>query len=150
MTSMKPCIFCEIVAGEAPSSIIFEDNIVLVLMTIGPVNPGHAMVIPKSHFETLAEMDEETGAHLFKVTTRTAQAIRESGVKCEGINLFLADGEAAFQDVFHLHMHVIPRFVGDPFKILANWDEVPSRGELDEISKKIGEVYKKLWPSSHK
>lgn len=142
---MENCIFCEIIAGKAPSSIIFEDEIVLVLMTIGPVNTGHAMVIPKKHFANMAEMDEETGAHLFKVTMRTAQAIRESGVKCEGINLFLADGEAAFQDVFHLHMHVFPRYQGDPFKVIANWDEKPSRDELDEIAGKIAKVYRKLW-----
>lgn len=142
---MENCIFCEIIAGKAPSSIIFEDEIVLVLMTIGPVNTGHAMVIPKKHFANMAEMDEETGAHLFKVTMRTAHAIRESGVKFEGINLFLADGEAAFQDVFHLHMHVFPRYQGDPFKIIANWDEKPSRDELDEIAGKIAKAYRKLW-----
>ena len=142
---MENCIFCEIIAGKAPSSIIFEDEIVLVLMTIGPVNTGHAMVIPKKHFANMAEMDEKTGAHLFKVTMRTAQAIRESGVKCEGINLFLADGEAAFQDVFHFHMHVFPRYQGDPFKVIANWDEKPSRDELDEIAGKIAKAYRKLW-----
>ena len=114
-------------------------------MTIGPVNTGHAMVIPKKHFANMAEMDEDTGAHLFKVTMRTAQAIRESGAKCEGINLFLADGEAAFQDVFHIHIHVIPRYQGDTFKVIANWDDKPSRDELDEIAGKIAKAYRKLW-----
>ena len=147
---MEKCIFCKIIAGKSPSSVIFEDDVVLVLMTIGPINPGHVMVIPKKHSSCLAEMEEETGAHLFKVTMRTAQAIRESSVKCEGINLFLADGKAAFQDVFHVHMHVIPRFVGDPFKIMANWEDKPSRDELDEIAGKIEKAYEKLWGVSGK
>ena len=77
---------------------------------------------------------------LFKITKRTAQAIRRSGVQCEGINLFLADGEAAFQEIFHLHMHVIPRFKGDHFKISADWDVHPPRDELDRIAKSIADA----------
>jgi diadenosine tetraphosphate (Ap4A) HIT family hydrolase len=68
---------------------------------------------------------------MWTITHRTAAAIRESGVQCEGINLFLADGEAAFQDIFHVHMHVFPRFEGDSFKLVANWSEKPPREELD-------------------
>ena len=85
----------------------------------------------------LSDLDEETGMHLFKVTMHMAKALRHSGLQCEGINLFLADGEAAFQDVFHVHMHVFPRFQGDPFKVDANWEIKPSRQELDEIAKRI-------------
>ena len=147
---MEDCIFCEIIAGRSPASIIYEDDVALVLMTIKPVNPGHAMVIPKKHYASMGEMDEQTGSHLFKITMRTAQAIRQSGVKCEGINLFLADGEAAYQDVFHVHMHVFPRFDGDPFNIKVDWDDKPSRDELDEIAGKINKAYKNLWGSVEK
>src|ERR1043165_7474426 len=94
------CVFCQIVAGESPVSAFYEDEVVLGLMTIGPVTTGHAMVIPRTHFASLAEMDEATGRHLWTVAQRTAEALRHSGVRCEGVNLFLADGEAAFQDVF--------------------------------------------------
>ncbi len=142
---MTDCVFCDIVAGQCPSSRIYEDDRVLALLTIGPVNPGHAMVIPKTHATYMKEMDEETGAHLFRITMRVAQAIRESGVKCEGINLFLADGEAAFQEVFDLHMHVFPRYAGDPFQVDANWDNKPDRDELDRIAAKIADSYKNLW-----
>src|SRR5438552_14500159 len=114
---MNDCIFCDIVGGNSPVSAFYEDDVVLGLMTIGPVTPGHAMVIPRKHFPYLSDMDEQTGNHLFTITQRTAAAIRASGVKCEGVNLFLADGEAAFQEVFHLHMHVFPRYGGDGFKI---------------------------------
>lgn len=142
---MSSCVFCEIVNGECPSSIFYEDDTVLGLMTIGPVNTGHAMIIPKVHAACLKDMDEETGRHLWTITHRTAEAIRQSGVKCEGINLFLADGEAAFQEVSHLHMHVFPRYVGDPFKMDADWSIKPTRPELNDVAEMIQIAYNKLW-----
>ncbi|MFC1997648.1 HIT family protein [Chloroflexota bacterium] len=144
---MEDCIFCQIIAGESPVSKFYQDDIVLGLMDISPVTTGHVMVIPKVHAANLAELDEETGKHLWTITQRTAAAIRESGVRCEGINLFLADGEAAFQDVFHVHMHVIPRYKGDPFKIDADWDVNPSRDELDQIAGQIKMAYGHMWDS---
>ena len=86
-----------------------------------------------------------TGQHLFNITQRTAAAIRASGVRCEGVNLFLADGEVAFQEVFHVHMHVFPRYEGDSFKLDANWDVKPPREELDAVASKIRIAYDSLW-----
>ena len=116
-------------------------------MTIGPVNPGHVMVVPRRHYSymRMRDIDEDTGIHLFKITLRMEQAVRNAGVRCEGINLFLADGEAAFQDVFHLHMHVIPRFKGDRFKIEADWSARPLREELDSVAGQIKGAYGLLW-----
>src|SRR6476620_6985523 len=99
---MEGCVFCDLVAGIYPISAVYEDDIVLAFMDTAPVNPGHVLVIPKKHFTYMADMDEETGMHLFRITMRLEKAIRRSGVRCEGINLFLADGEAAFQEVSHL------------------------------------------------
>ena len=127
----EPCVFCEIVAGTSPASIVHEDDVCLAIMTIGPVNPGHLLVLPRVHAPYLADLDEAAGMHLFAVATRMAAAIRASGLRCEGINLFLADGEAAFQEVFHLHLHVFPRFHGDGFGITADWSVQPTREELD-------------------
>jgi histidine triad (HIT) family protein len=110
-------------------------------MDIRPVNPGHLVVIPREHSTYLAEMDEKTGTHLFKVTMRLAQAIRDSGVKCEGVNLFLADGEAAGQEIFHLHILIFPRFKNDSFRVSADWSVKPSRDELDEVAARISRVY---------
>lgn len=146
---MEDCIFCQIAAGQSPASVFYEDEIVLGLMTIGPVTTGHAMIIPKTHAAYLADMDEKTGKHLWTITQRTAAAIRESGVRCEGINLFLADGEAAFQDVFHVHMHVFPRYEGDPFKIDADWDLQPPREELDRVAKQIKLAFNRLYDKEH-
>lgn len=142
---MNECIFCQIIAGEAPSSIFYEDELVLGLMTIGPITTGHAMVIPRQHAANLNELDEEVGRHLWTVTQRTAAAIRESGIKCEGINLFLADGKAAFQEIFHLHMHIFPRYAGDSFKLGADWDIKPPRKELDLAANMIKVAYDQLW-----
>ncbi len=134
------CIFCKIVAGESESSKFYEDDLVLGFMTIGPINQGHALIIPKDHYPTLSDLPEELGAHLFKITLKTQKAIRKSELKCEGINLWLADGEAAFQDVFHVHMHVFPRFKNDPFKIKIDWNQKPSREELNLVAKQIKEL----------
>lgn len=142
---MRDCIFCRIIAGEEPASIFYEDDIVIGIMTISPVTQGHAMIIPKKHAPYLKDMDEETGSHLFRITKRTAEAIRLSNIKCDGINLFLADGEAAFQEIFHVHMHVFPRFKGDSFRLEADWDKTPSREDLDKTALYIKEAYGSLW-----
>jgi len=142
---MDECIFCQIVAGKSPASIFYEDETLLGFMDIGPVTTGHVMVIPKQHAACLAELDEETGRRMWTVSQRAAAAIRQCGVRCEGINLFLADGEAAFQEVPHVHMHVFPRYAGDPFKLVADWTIRPSREELDRVANQIRQAYERLW-----
>jgi diadenosine tetraphosphate (Ap4A) HIT family hydrolase len=136
------------VAGRAPASIVHEDDRSLVAATIGPVNPGHLLVMPKQHAPYLDDLDDGIVAHLFTVARRTATAIRRSGLRCEGINLFLADGEAAFQTVFHLHIHVFPRFRGDAFKIDADWSVKPPREELDRVADQIRRQYRRIDGSS--
>lgn len=141
---MDSCIFCKIIAGEAPGSIVYEDERALALMDVNPVTVGHTLVIPRQHYAFLADMDEPTGMHLFKIAQRMAAALRASGVQCEGVNLFLADGEAAFQDVFHVHLHVIPRYKGDSFQVVADWDIKPPRAELDRVASQIRAAYRRL------
>jgi histidine triad (HIT) family protein len=131
------CIFCAIVAGTAQASIVYDDADLLVFMDIRPVTPGHLLIIPKRHAPFLADLDEATGARMFTVAIRLAQALRTSGLRCEGINLFLADGEAAFQEVFHTHLHVFPRFAGDTFRIDADWSITSSRAELDAVAAQV-------------
>jgi diadenosine tetraphosphate (Ap4A) HIT family hydrolase len=141
------CIFCGIVAGNAPASVVYEDDTCLAVLDIRPVTAGHTLVIPKRHAACLADLDEETGAHLFRVAMRLAQAIRQSGLRCEGINLFLADGEAAFQEVFHVHLHVFPRYQGDSFRIEADWSVKPAREELHRVAHQLRASYQTLWGS---
>jgi histidine triad (HIT) family protein len=141
---MKNCIFCKIAAGKAPASVVYEDKTIMALMTIASANPGHVLVITKKHFPALSSMEEKMGMYLFKITMRVADAIRKSGLRCEGINLFLADREPR-QKILHLHMHVIPRFQRDDFRIPADHGPRPSREELDKTADKIRDAYHRLW-----
>lgn len=136
---LDDCIFCRIVKDIIPASIVYTDEKVIAFMDIQPVNPGHVLVIPKIHAAQLAELDLETGAHMFKVAVRTAEAIRRSSVKCEGVNLLLADGESASQEIFHVHLHVIPRFLGDGFgfRFGPSYGLKSDRKELDEVADRI-------------
>jgi histidine triad (HIT) family protein len=136
---MGECVFCDILAGTMPSSQVYQDEICSAFMDIQPVNPGHLLVIPNRHAANLSELVEDTGAHMFRVAQRIAQAVRASGVRCEGINLFLADGEVAGQDVFHVHLHVIPRYRGDGFgfRFGPTYGQRPPRPELDANAQKI-------------
>jgi histidine triad (HIT) family protein len=143
---MRGCVFCEILAGGRPSSTVYQDEVCSAFMDIQPVNPGHTLVVPNAHAAALAELDPETGGHLFGVAQRIAAALRSaagrgSGLRCEGVDLFLADGEAAGQDVFHVHLHVIPRFRGDGFgfRFGPAYGTRPARAELDGVAGKIRE-----------
>ena len=139
---MSDCIFCDILAGRLPSSVVFRDDQCCAFMDIQPVNPGHVLVVPLYHASSLAELDEELGAHLFKVAQRIAGAVRRSGLRCDGINLFLADGRAAGQEVFHVHLHVIPRYTHDGFGLRfgPHYGERPPREYLDRVADKIQSV----------
>ncbi len=134
---MSNCTLCDLAAGIIPVSVAYEDSSIVAFMDIQPITPGHVVIIPKKHSVYLAELDEATGAQLFKVTMRIAQAVRNSGVTCEGVNLFLADGEAAGQEEFHVHMHVIPRYKGDNFIIKPDYPARPTREDLDKLAQRI-------------
>jgi histidine triad (HIT) family protein len=136
---MSTCVFCDIVAGKAPASIVLKDDLCCALMDIRPVNPGHTLVIPTCHASFLAELDEASGAHMFSIAQRIAQALRRSGLRCEGVNLYLADGAAAGQEVFHVHLHVLPRYTGDGFGLRFGpaYGHRPNRAELDDVAGRI-------------
>ena len=136
---MGHCIFCDIVRGEAPGSIVYSDEVATAFMDIQPVNPGLVLVVPNTHASSLSDLHEHTGAHLFTVAMRIAAALRQSGLRCEGINLFLADGEAAFQEIFHVHLHVLPRYAGDGFGLAfgLHYGRRPERTVLNDIAERI-------------
>lgn len=110
-----------------------------VFMDIHPVNPGHLLVVPNQHASGIDDVPETVSARMFIVGQRMARALRLSGLRCEGINLLLADGAAAGQDVFHSHLHVIPRFKGNPGSVSMHVDfsKVASREELNAQAKTI-------------
>ncbi|MBX7143679.1 MAG: HIT family protein [Oligoflexia bacterium] len=109
--------FSKIISGEAEASFVYRDNLVSAFMDIEPINPGHVLVVPNKVVSSVSELDDETAARIFVVARRIASAIRESEIPCEGINFFLADGEVAGQEVFHLHLHIVPRLRDDGFQL---------------------------------
>ncbi len=109
------CVFCAIAAGEAPGFILWEDQHVFVILSL----EGHPLVIPRRHFPSLDGLDDATGAVMMLAAKKVALALR-SEMSCEGVNLVLSDGAAAGQDVFHLHLHVKPRWTGDD--VVLHWD----------------------------
>lgn len=119
----QECVFCDIIAGEAEASVVFSDDRAVAFMDLNPVTPGHVLVVPRLHAAGLEDLDEDVGAHVWRLAHRIARGLRRSGLRCEGVNLLLADGEAAFQEVFHVHLHVFPRFRGDSLRIDADWAE---------------------------
>jgi diadenosine tetraphosphate (Ap4A) HIT family hydrolase len=136
------CIFCEILAGRSEGSFVYRGDSVAAFMTIGAVNRGHVLVVPTRHATYLADLDPDVGGEMFRVAMRIASAIRGGGLRCEGINLFLADGRAAFQSVFHTHLHVFPRFRGDGFGLVMPPDfrYRRPRSELDDAAAEIRRV----------
>ena len=119
------CAFCAIVDDAAPASRVYEDELVLAFMDIAPATSGHLLVVPKKHAPHLVDLCPEDGAQMFRVAQRLAQALRTSSIPADGINLFLADGEVALQEVFHAHLHVLPRTVGDGFTVAADFARPP-------------------------
>ena len=136
---MSDCIFCDIVSGRAPASIVYRDRLCCAFMDTQPVNPGHVLIVPNVHVTSIDDLDEKVGGHLFAIAQRISRALRKSGVQCEGINLFLADGKAAGQEVFHVHLHVFPRFSGDGFVLRPgpNYNKLPARNQLDALAEAI-------------
>lgn len=133
------CIFCKILKKEIPASIIYEDDLVTAFMDVKPITPGHLLVIPNEHGQLIGEVEENTAVRMFEVARKLNTAVRKSGIKSEGLNFYLADGEAAGQEVFHSHLHCIPRFKGDNFglKFPPEYGKFAERNELAALAEEI-------------
>ncbi len=123
------CLFCKIAAGEIPATIVAEDERTIAFMDINPATRGHALVIPRAHARDVHEIDPEE----LKAVAAAAQVIAARQVErlgADGVNLLNSSGRAAWQSVFHFHIHVIPRYDGDPLKL--PW--TPAPGDMDEVA----------------
>lgn len=130
------CIFCKIANGEIPANALYEDDLVKVIFDLSPASEGHVLILPKSHYDDVYSLDDDTAAHIFKVAVKIANAMKKS-LNIDGLNIVQNNGEAAGQTVFHFHMHIIPRYTNDTVNI--KW--VPGKISEDEIEKfknKIG------------
>jgi histidine triad (HIT) family protein len=136
---MNPCVFCQILAGKLPASIVYQDEHVIAFLDIRPVNPGHVLVVPRIHEESLENLSAEKAMHMMRIAQRVMAGLRNTELRCEGINLFLADGSVAGQEIPHAHLHVIPRFTNDGFglRFASGYGEMPQRARLDDLAAAI-------------
>jgi histidine triad (HIT) family protein len=139
MDQTNDCIICKLLLRELEVSMVYQDDSCSAFMDIQPVNAGHVLVVPNRHAAYLADLEAEEGAQIFRVAHRVAAVLRNGVVRCEGINFFLADGAAAGQEVFHVHLHVFPRHVEDGFRLVLppTYSQQRPRRELEELAGKI-------------
>jgi histidine triad (HIT) family protein len=129
------CVFCKIRDGQIPSAKLYEDERTFAIMDIGPLNPGHCLVITKAHAATMYEADAADLAAAMTTAKRVAIGLR-SALKPDGLNLMQANGPGAFQSVQHFHIHLIPRYTNDG----RGMDWTPTPGNRDEILANAGKI----------
>ena len=122
MTGNTDCVFCAIVEGRAPAEVVYEDEATMAFMDINPATSGHLLVIPRQHIRDIFEIDEDRAAAVMRSAVRVARAL-SAAVQPDGLNLVQASGRAAFQSVFHFHLHVIPRWWDDGLR--QPWRPIP-------------------------
>jgi histidine triad (HIT) family protein len=132
---MSDCLFCKIANKEIPSNIVYEDEKVMAFLDINPVHPGHTLVVPKNHSETIFDTDEEILKSLIAVVKKVAEAVRLA-TGSDGLNIIQNNFKAGHQVIPHIHFHIIPRFEGDGLK---TWPQKPYENEdqVKEIEKRI-------------
>jgi histidine triad (HIT) family protein len=132
---MSDCVFCRIVAGQIPSTKVYEDEHTLAFMDLGQVNPGHVLVAVKKHAANIYELDDVQAAAVARASTRVARAIREAFAPA-GLSVYQANGKAAGQTVFHYHVHLLPRHEADGMEL--TWPvKNPPREKLEGYAEKI-------------
>lgn len=132
------CIFCKIAAGEIPSATVYEDTDFRVILDLGPASKGHALILPKNHYRDLCGMDDGEAAKILPLAGRIGKAM-EGSLGCDGFNVVQNNGTAAGQTVFHMHVHVIPRYEGGPR--MVSWEPGQAKPEeLEELAASIGQA----------
>ena len=134
MSREPSCIFCKIVAGEAPAAKVYEDEHALAFLDLFPAAEGHALVIPKAHYENLFDATDATLPGVWLAARRVARAMRKA-LAPDGLMVFQLNGAAAGQTVFHYHMHLMPRATGEPLALHARVPGKPAR--LAEIAGRL-------------
>jgi histidine triad (HIT) family protein len=129
------CVFCEILRGESPATFTHQDDTVVAFMDIQPITRGHMLVVPREHAVLMSALNEVSAMRAFRVARQLAEVVRKT-LGAEGVNLLVADGEVAFQDVPHFHVHVIPRYPNDGFGLTfpPAYAKPPSRAELEAVA----------------
>jgi diadenosine tetraphosphate (Ap4A) HIT family hydrolase len=129
------CIFCKIVQKQAPSSILYEDDTVIAFLDIKPASEGHTLVIPKEHYEGIFDIPSELLGKVHQTTKKLAIAAKQA-LNADGINIIQQNGRAANQEIFHLHVHIIPRHHGQKMKTIQEL-QITEHKQLNIIAEKI-------------
>jgi len=136
--SNQDCVFCQIRDGLIPASFVLDCPEVYALMSLDQPNPYKVLVVPKRHVTSIYDLDESLAASVFWATVRLARAVRTTS-HCDGLNIVQSNGEAGQQDIFHFHIHILPRFVGDGIRL--DWDTTEvARADLDRMAERIRAV----------
>jgi histidine triad (HIT) family protein len=136
----ESCIFCKIVRKQAPASIIYEDESVIAFLDIRPLNLGHTLVIPKKHYVDIFDISEDQLSQVHKVAKQVSTAVKKA-TNADGISIIQQNSKAAGQNIFHLHVHVVPRFEGQKLPSFSALKEV-DRAKLEGMAKKIKQQLK--------
>lgn len=132
----EDCIFCKILAGEIPSATVYEDDSFKAILDVNPAARGHVIILPKTHAANLYELPDEEASKIMVVAKKIAIALKGT-YHCDGINVLQNNGEASGQTVFHLHVHVIPRYTGDTDTINIGWKPQETPSDMAAIVEEI-------------
>lgn len=135
----KDCLFCKISKGDIPSATIYENSEFRVILDVSPASKGHALIIPKEHFQDIFDIDAVTAGKLFSLATEVARAMK-SVLHCDGMNIVQNNGLVAGQTVFHFHLHLIPRYEGDDVGL--GWTQ--HEANLEENQELAKEIRKRI------
>jgi histidine triad (HIT) family protein len=131
----ETCIFCKIARKQAPSSIIYEDETAAAFLDIRPLNLGHSLVVPKAHYVDIFDIPEKVLCNVHETSKLISPAIKKA-TKADGISIIQQNGKSAGQDIFHFHIHVVPRFEGQRMPSFNDLKPV-ERDKLDDMAKRI-------------
>ncbi len=133
------CVFCQIAGGAAPASLVYEDADIVAFLDLHPVHAGHTLVAPRAHAVDVRDCAPGLAARLFEVSARLAPAV-VAAMNADGFNIWTAAGRAAGQTVFHVHLHILPRFAGDDFRVPMGYPREAARDELEAVAARIRRI----------
>ena len=129
------CIFCKIIQQQAPASVIYEDKAVICFLDIRPLVRGHSLVIPKTHFVDIFDIPPKSLMDVYSVTKQVSRAVKVA-TNADGVSIIQQNGKAAGQEIFHFHVHVVPRFTGEKLSSFSDL-KAADRAQLDEMAQEI-------------
>jgi len=142
---MPECVFCGIIRGKVPCVKVFEDENLVAFMDYKPITKGHILIAPKRHTELLTELEDNLAGDMIVLAKKVGKALKKSKLNCHAVNYIMSDGAEAGQRIFHVHMHVIPRYRGDGFglRMPERDDEEADVKKLERTAAKILKVFDK-------